>query len=219
MRFLIVILFLVANVSFASDVSSVTHSVVKGDSLMTISFKFYGTHQCWKVIQDANGSLENINVIEDGTLLLIPDISLCKHKRKEQKVWNSVTAKIVQPLYGEKIDKTPTKISDDFVMYDRLGQVYHGVPVVSDKKVLDVAGGKKFTIQIGAFKTKDEALINQKKIEELGISPYITDVMIKSQKWYRVRVGNFSSLAQAKEYVDKKKISKYTNNKYFFVEM
>jgi len=51
--------------------SRIVHTVKKGESLMTISFKYYGTHQKWRKITQANPDV-NPNDVEIGTQLIIP---------------------------------------------------------------------------------------------------------------------------------------------------
>jgi len=61
-------------------------------------------------------------------------------------------------------------------------------------------GGKKYTIQVGAFKTKKEAEGLIQNIKKTGYSAYISKAdLAKKGVWYRVRVGRFSSSAEAKK--------------------
>ena len=60
--------------------------------------------------------------------------------------------------------------------------------------------GKKYTIQVGAFQTKREAEGLIKILRKSGYSAYVTKAdLAKKGIWYRVRVGGFSSHAEAKK--------------------
>jgi len=49
------------------------HTVAKGDTLSSISRRFYGSPGNWKKIHEANTSaVPNANVLKPGTKLLIP---------------------------------------------------------------------------------------------------------------------------------------------------
>ena len=56
-----------------SDAQS-TYTVNPGDSLSEVATKFYGDANCWVFIVDANGYLEDPNMIIPGTILVIPTL-------------------------------------------------------------------------------------------------------------------------------------------------
>ena len=223
--------------------SQTTHTVSYGDSLMTISFKFYGTHQCWKIIQNANPSLRLSDSIERDDVLSIPDFSNCNHPNREVSVWNSIIGNTAKPQIAAKIpsflktkkrktikvpppikklgaDRSSTKIKDKFVMYNSEGQKTRNNPELQNNNLIKVNKSlKNFTIQVGAFRTKREALFNKKKLELLGTAPYIEKAIVNTKKWFRLRVGSFPTLLQAEEYAKKKKIKKFTDNKFILVEL
>jgi hypothetical protein len=53
------------------------YQIKKSDTLMTISFQFYGTHQCHEVIKKANPQLMDSNRLEVGSEILVPDPLHC----------------------------------------------------------------------------------------------------------------------------------------------
>ncbi len=65
----------------------VIHEVVSGDTLMNLSYKYYGTHRCWKQIYK---NMEKIKTekIETGILLTIPHYSNCSSRNIKSKIVN-----------------------------------------------------------------------------------------------------------------------------------
>ena len=79
----------------------ISYKVEQGDELMTISYKFYGTHQKWQLIVDANPEL-NIDSLVIGQEIRVPkDLDLKASDRKP-------AAK--KPMFVEK--KTFTQNTD-----------------------------------------------------------------------------------------------------------
>jgi cell division septation protein DedD len=62
---------------------------------------------------------------------------------------------------------------------------------------------KKYTLQVSAFQSKEEAGQLVKKLQEQGLRPYLSATSVAGKGvWYRVRVGNYPSWKHA---VDAKK--------------
>jgi DedD protein len=57
---------------------------------------------------------------------------------------------------------------------------------------------RKYTLQVSAFQSKEEAEQMLKKLQEQGLRPYLSATSVASKGvWYRVRVGNFPSWKHA----------------------
>jgi cell division protein FtsN len=54
-----------------------------------------------------------------------------------------------------------------------------------------------YTVQVGSFKTKDEALNLKSKLDKKGYQSYITTFDNHNEKWFRVRIGQFKTRDQA----------------------
>jgi len=63
----------------------------------------------------------------------------------------------------------------------------------------------KFTIQLGSHKTTSEAEKFADGFRIRGYDPIINEVELKGQTWYRVSLGVFTSVSEAKEYIIKEK--------------
>jgi cell division protein FtsN len=64
----------------------------------------------------------------------------------------------------------------------------------------------KYTVQVGAYKTLDEAKSFASGFEVRGYSPIINEVKIPNKgTWYRVSVGAFGTRNEAKDYIVKEK--------------
>lgn len=64
----------------------------------------------------------------------------------------------------------------------------------------------KYTVQVGAYKTLDEAKSFSSGFEVRGYSPIVNEVKIPSKgTWYRVSIGAFGTRNEAKDYIVKEK--------------
>jgi tetratricopeptide (TPR) repeat protein len=60
-------------------------------------------------------------------------------------------------------------------------------------------GAEQFTVQLGAFKTRDAAAALQTKVEATGVAARI-EAPDRSSDWFRVRSGRFPTRGQAEEF-------------------
>ena len=58
----------------------------------------------------------------------------------------------------------------------------------------------KFTVQIAAFETEDEARKKSNELKEKGYSAFYIPAQVKGKNWYRVSVGLFATEDEAKKY-------------------
>lgn len=64
----------------------------------------------------------------------------------------------------------------------------------------EIAAPGQYLIQVGAYKTREEAERSRASLALLGVESKIEQVTIdQSESWYRVRIGPQSSLAQAQD--------------------
>lgn len=77
---------------------------------------------------------------------------------------------------------------------------------LKEKMNLDVtAGEKKFTIQLGSHRSREDAESFANGFLIRGYTPIIREVKLQNGTWYRVSLGQFDSVADAKDYVIKEK--------------
>lgn len=79
-------------------------------------------------------------------------------------------------------------------------------PAVQPKNEVSVANAQtgKYTIQLGSYATMDEAKQFAEGFTVRGYNPILNEVIIPEKgTWYRVSLGLFGSVAEAKEYVKK----------------
>lgn len=66
----------------------------------------------------------------------------------------------------------------------------------------EAAPNGKFTLQLSATQTKDEALRFAAKLRDSGYAPYIVEAAVPNRgTWYRVRMGSFPSRDAATRYL------------------
>ncbi len=63
----------------------------------------------------------------------------------------------------------------------------------------------KYTIQIAAHKEFKDAVTQMAQLEKKGFTTYREKSNVKGETWYRVRIGSFSTLSQAKEFNERLK--------------
>lgn len=79
------------------------------------------------------------------------------------------------------------------------------------------ASGVKFTIQLGSYAKLAEAKEFADAFTIRGYNPIVNQVKVNGKPWYRVSLGNFGSMNEAKEYV-KKEESLFQGQEYVIVE-
>ena len=60
--------------------------------------------------------------------------------------------------------------------------------------------GKTYAVQVAAFRSKQIAENEAAKFTKLGYSSFVEKALVNGKNWFRVRVGNFSSLESAKKF-------------------
>lgn len=79
---------------------------------------------------------------------------------------------------------------------------------LSDKKIeqqtlklkdYTAAQGYSYTIQIASFNTEADAVRHIAKLSAQGYSAYKSSGMVGDKTWYRIRIGSFTSITEAKE--------------------
>lgn len=58
--------------------------------------------------------------------------------------------------------------------------------------------GEGYTVQVASCEDRDYAQSLVEKYKERGYEPYVTSVTVDGQSYYRVRIGIFESISQAK---------------------
>lgn len=96
--------------------------------------------------------------------------------------------------------------------------------VVEDKSFLtpDPSFIGKYTIQLGSYRTLDEAKNFAQGFLERGYKPLVREVEVRSQgTWYRVSLGVFESINAASQYIQKEKglFSSFKKDQYFIQEI
>ncbi len=112
-------------------------------------------------------------------------------------------------------EETFQKLQDEFEKLDRknfkapepeaIAEPSEVIPEVKNNDSMNVSGDiiGKYTIQLGSYKTIDEAQQFAGGFIARGYKPLINEVELGSNKsrWYRVSLGAFDSLEAAKSYV------------------
>jgi cell division protein FtsN len=75
--------------------------------------------------------------------------------------------------------------------------------------------GTYFSVQVGAFNSHTLAKNYSMKFSKAGYPTSISQALVKGRTWYRVRVGNYSTRAEA--VAEKKKLEKMENKKFAVV--
>lgn len=193
---------------------SAEHIVSSGESLMTISHRYYQTHKCWRLIRDEKKQKVVGESIEVGQKLFIPEKSECALLQP----W------ILKASSSAGLVKNKKKVSilekeDRFIIFNEKGEGFKMKPLAKrkplKKQLKKTVIEKKFhqknyEIQIAAFSTWDEAYFfknqQEKKIQEdMRINRPMEGEKIK---WYRLKLGHFLNSKQAMSFANKMGFSK-----------
>jgi len=171
----------------------ITHKVSAGESLMTISLKHFGTHQCFKQIKKENPAvLKNINQLEVGMILKIPPQATCKKigaYYKSKKIKKIEKIKIVKKIEKVKIVKKvekKKKVTPQPVIKRRL---------LKSRRIPTTY----YTIQVASYKSMDEVKKALPDAKEFGYKVNIQKALINYVTWFRVHVGQFKKSIEWKK--------------------
>ena len=94
----------------------------------------------------------------------------------------------------------------EFSFYDKLGDGQSGQGAVAGlKSLLDASEGDelpaRYTLQFGAYPSMDQARKQVSKLKKQGVEAYVTTSKVpKKGKVYRVRIGKFHSMDEARQF-------------------
>lgn len=109
-----------------------------------------------------------------------------------------------------KNDKKSNAVHDEIANVTK--QIAQGMkveppkPVVSNRlpssypKDVEAAAIGKYTVQLSSFSTEDEAKVAAQQFRDKGYSAFYVPGKAKGKTWYRVSVGQFTTLEEAKKY-------------------
>lgn len=154
--------------------ASGTHKVRPGQSLMTISHQYFGTHQCYGVILHANPQLTSVNQIRVGQRITIPPLKDCRHQSSKSFNRSRPAGKII-------------------VLGNSKGRSIASVSARAVKR-------NNYSVQLAAFDNHSEAIMLKSRLLVLGIDPLIEKVEIDNKQWFRVKVDGFEFKNEADKF-------------------
>ncbi|MBT3236209.1 MAG: LysM peptidoglycan-binding domain-containing protein [Bdellovibrionales bacterium] len=143
--------------SRASSDSFTTYTIRRGDDLMAISMKFYGTHLKWREISKANPNLD-VQMLITGTEIYIPLKSGSKIKKRKIRIAQvEDNGHILKPAPVEALK--PQKITAPIVAVDK--------PALSPVAILD-----KPLLQEDIIRQQKEVLPEVKSQNKVVVAPF-----------------------------------------------
>lgn len=112
----------------------------------------------------------------------------------------------LQKLMEESKEKLNTELQQFSTQEPKTETAAAAAPAVQPKTEVSVANPQagKYTIQLGSYATMDEAKQFAEGFTVRGYNPILNEVIIPEKgTWYRVSLGLFGTVAEAKEYVKK----------------
>lgn len=95
------------------------------------------------------------------------------------------------------VEQTAAAVGDD---------TFEIIDPLKDKMNPEISpGDKKFTVQLGSHRSREDAESFANGFLIRGYTPIIREVKLENGTWYRVSLGQFDSVADAKDYVIKEK--------------
>lgn len=127
----------------------------------------------------------------------------------------------LQKLMEESKEKLNTELQQFSAQDPKAETTETAAPAVQPKSEVSVANAQtgKYTIQLGSYATMDEAKQFAEGFTVRGYNPILNEVIIPEKgTWYRVSLGLFGTVAEAKEYV-KKEASLFQGQDYVISEI
>ena len=112
----------------------------------------------------------------------------------------------LQKLMEESKEKLNTELQQFSTQDPKVENKEAVAPAVQPKSEVSVANAQtgKYTIQLGSYATMDEAKQFAEGFTVRGYNPILNEVIIPEKgTWYRVSLGLFGTVADAKEYIKK----------------
>ncbi|WP_127714475.1 SPOR domain-containing protein [Halobacteriovorax sp. HLS] len=157
---------------------------------------------------------EKVNELEEATKKNDEET----YKALKEKTDNSLKMKMEKEFLNEnsKFNSSDTPAAQDVVKNNEIAVVE------KNEKQIEVPAPKsddftgKHTIQVGAFPSLDEAESFAKGFKARGYTPIINEAVIPNRgTWYRVSLGVFDNVSDAKDYVLEHK-SLFESSEYHF---
>lgn len=169
--------------SFSIDISNIDstsqyYTILEGDEIMKISYKFYGTHQKWRSIVEANPGLDP-GSITTGRTILIPNV--LKTKKHISNIKNR------EPI--KKVLNKPIKVSKKYSKEKSI--IKHQKKKVTKKSNTFIENKKKSP----PLKKLTVGLLNKQKREIIvlqNINSQLEAKLIRSEQefqWVRLRMA------------------------------
>ncbi len=108
------------------------------------------------------------------------------HKRNTHKATKDKTHKVAQRVAQGKAPNKDRKRKPD--------SIPRKLPMVPKSSI------GKYTVQVSAYATQSEANAHEKKLDGQGYESFVIKAKIKGKTWYRVNIGSFHSLKNAKDF-------------------
>ncbi|MGD9731822.1 MAG: SPOR domain-containing protein [Desulfamplus sp.] len=123
---------------------------------------------------------------------------------KTDKIKTSILSSQTKSVAAQERSKTTTQS----MKYSAESKSKEPLRNSSDKKIeqqtlklkdYTAAQGYSYTIQIASFNTEADAVRHIAKLSSQGYSAYKSSGMVGDKTWYRIRIGSFTSITEAKE--------------------
>ena len=128
------------------------------------------------------------------TLLLVAIVFGCSKKKEE-------AAKLQEEMMGQE-EMTADSMADSntFVEEDTLAEIADAsaVPEEEPRYMPKQPSGDGYTVQVAGCEDRTYAEHLVDKYLERGYEPYMTTITIEGQTYYRVRIGSFTTMSEAK---------------------
>ncbi len=153
--------------------------------------------------EEVNKTLENekgTNSVPDSETLRDMSQKSLDEKLKEE------LAKEEERLRGGNAEAVPTSAAAAVENAPVGEDTFEIIDPQRERMNPEVVGAEnKFTIQLGSHRSREDAESFANGFLIRGYTPIIREVKLKNGTWYRVSLGTFDSVADAKDYVIKEK--------------
>lgn len=150
-----------------------------------------------KIVENEKSAADTLKVVEK----VDPNLIVIKGTKKPEK---AVTAPILEIaiMENEPLEIAPAKpVEDEIEEIEEIKSAEYDINKDVAVEGTIFSDGNLYCIQISSWRNKSTADRQAEKFRKMGYNSFVTEVYISSKRstWYRVRVGYFNTLKEARE--------------------
>jgi len=128
----------------------------------------------------------------DSEVVTGSKMSIGSEKSKHSQSDEELTEDQASSVEDEMVDEKELKSTNDSAKAEKTNKL--GRMIASE---MSQKGVGKYTVQVAAFSSQEEAEKKVKELKALKLESFSTETTVKGHQWYRVNVGLFATIKEA----------------------